>query len=56
MDLFITFFEMSNKKEFDVLNSVQLLQYITRDQAMPCFDYKSLRKVGPLTTVLISMF
>lgn len=46
MNLFIKFFEMSNRKEFDVLNSVQLLQHITRDEAMPCFDYKSLRKVS----------
>ena len=45
MDLFIAFFEMSNKKEFDVLKAVQLLQYITREEAMSCFDYKSLRKV-----------
>ena len=45
MDLFVTFFEMSDKKEFDVLNSIQLLQYITRPDVVPCFDYKSLHKV-----------
>ena len=47
MQLFMIFFEKSYTTDpLNLLNLVQLLQYVIGEDCMPLYDYVNLRKVG----------